>query len=256
MKKILAIVLVLVMLAAMSGCSLLEKVTNFKKGLDDIGNIIDDVDPDDDDDGDDNDDGNDNPLLNSNVFYPGSVFDIMAEFKEFGYTWEETLEDGSPNDFSLRYTSMEGDEINGEATVVFDVYTTETDKDDKTFRFWFTDDWNCVKALRDGEEVESFEGGTLTMMLSIYVNYIKLTKLVINDEGKLESFSHTLQETRTEACSLGSMDVLIISDNFRPIVRTYGLVDLDGEQMFTVLRVDHDNSERFQELRITQAVKR
>lgn len=70
MKKILAIVLVLVMLAAMSGCSLLEKVTNFKKGLDDIGNIIDDLDPDDDDDGDDNDDnngGNDNPLLNSNV---------------------------------------------------------------------------------------------------------------------------------------------------------------------------------------------
>lgn len=257
MKRVIIFILLAGLLVNVAGCGLLQKAKQFKDGLDEFGNIVDNINDNDwfnDDDDNDDDYGDDDnqgqSAFGGVVWYPGDSFEILNRFQEFGYVWEETLEDGSPNNFSLHYRSE--DDIDG--TVIYNVSTTETNKEDKIFKLWFDSEGKCIKAMKGDEELESWEGSILTMLVQLYVNYAKLTTTIIDADGRVEDFSYSLGDKWTEGSEFGTVEMLEVHSKLLPVTSTFGLVPVDGELFFIKIKHDTNGSNAVKELRVTHLV--
>ena len=257
LKKLLAILLVIILVFVASGCGLLGKAKELKDGFDQIADDLQDIISDDDNNDSNNDDDEDDiPLFDAQVFYPEDWTDVLNRFSEFGYAWTTVTSAGETTNWSFYYLSEGRGEIDGADTEIIKVVKFENNET-REFIFWYDDDWNCVKAMEGNQEKEIYEGSLLGFFTQLYVNHVALTKMVIRDDATIDSFSHTFVSVGSEGADLGQGNKAItlyeILSNYGGITYTYGLTEIDGILTYVLVRHQGDSSE---EMRFTHLVPR
>jgi hypothetical protein len=265
MKKILAIILLVGLLVATPGCGLLNKARDFKKGLDGISDVIDDLkDLDDDledldedldekigDDGDDVEDSSDDPIFSGEVFHPEDWTEVMNMFKEFGYVWVSVDENGVSSEWSIYYKDLGSEEVDGVTAQVVSVTKVEGGTD--TFKFWFDEEWECLRAEANGEDTGTWDAGVLSMLVQLYTNTVLLTTGVLDEDGTLDTSAFSLEDSRRESADVGSLEVYEISSKFTNFIYTYGLSEVNGQKIFATIKNSIKGSKASEEMRLTHA---
>ena len=161
MKKTVALLLLMVFLiATMSGCGLIKK---FIPG--DLDDLIPGEDPDTEDpdteEPDTEEPGDGDVVVKGNIYYPTDEKDILNTFAEFGFTYKEVKEDGTESTWSMHYVSEGIEEVDGVDAEV--ILLTKVEGSTEETRIWFDSDWECLKLEIDGEEAEPW-GNPLGML--------------------------------------------------------------------------------------------
>lgn len=250
MRKLIALLVITGILAfAATGCSYLKKAKDIKDNLDDIGDIIDDL-GDLDDIIDDIDDDGDQNVFSGTVYYPENSAELLRKFSEFGYEFTKQSEDGGTQFMSVHFVYEGSEDVDG---VAADIFTVTMVEDDETVveRQWYDEDGRLVKAVKDGEEVDEWYAMPVGMYLGIYTGKVKLTTLVIDENGELETFSYSLEDKRSESSDVGKMEVYEIKSKLLQVAYIYGLVEGKGEKHFALIRSEVPGTEVFEQVVVT-----
>lgn len=247
MRKLIALLLVTgILVFALTGCGFLKTAKDIKDGLDDIGDII--GDPDDDDD-DDEDEGAET-VFSGTAYYPEDSKTILRDFSEFGYEVSGEDEDGNSQFWSIHYVYEGDEEVDGDAASVLTVTKVENGET-LVETHWYNEDGRLVKAMKDGEEISDWEAITLGMFLGLYANKASLTTTVVDEDGKIKTFSYSLEDERSEGSDVGEMDVYEIKSKFVNVLHVYGLVEKAGDIYFVLLRSEVPGTDVFEQLLVT-----
>ncbi len=253
MKKLLALLLVTTMLVAFTGCGFLDKAKDIKEGLDDIGNIFDELEdlPGFIDDDDDEDDAK--PIVSGDVYFPESYTDLLAKYSEFGFEHTTVDEAGASIIFSFHFVHEGTEEVDGVDTEVFTVTKVENNETEVN-KQWFDEEWQIVKVLKGEEILDEWYGIPVGMFGQIYVLNLLNSQMVVDADGYLEEM-YKLEEKGTESGSLGQMETYKISSFLRTI-QIHGYMDVDGEKTIVLIRKGVEGSKASEEMLVTHLVAR
>ncbi len=182
------------------------------------------------------------------IYYPENWQDILTTLAEFGYTHKEIREDGEESVFSMHYVSQGTEEINGVEAEVIHLTKVEGGVDE--FRFWFDEDWNCLKAEQNGVEDSSWGAGALSILLQIYVNKVLLTQMVMATDGTIDTSSYKLEGQTSESSEIGQLEVYSFASQWTKVFSHYGF-HRDGDLYFALIRSTLKDSKAMEELRVT-----
>lgn len=266
MKKFFALFLALCLLALpVSGC-------NFQFDLNDVldsGDVSgDDVDEPGDDTGEpgdtdepgQTDDGDDSgagavKILEGSAFFPQTVDEVMAKFQEFGFEWSSGTADQTSS-WSFHFLYEGSEEVNG---VPAEVYTTTYTESGVTTieKHWYNADWECIQVMEDGE-IEPWPFVSLTNLIGHYVGFTVSAREVFDDNGSFDSNLYALddQGSGTQGSPVGSMEVYVLRSLFFTDLDSYGVVEIDGEQYFALIRYGLSDDPVFEQVSVTHLVKK
>lgn len=246
MKKMLALTLLLVLIAAMvSGCTLFGKA----KEADEFSGIMDEI-----------AENEDEKIFDEQVYAFEDAADLLNTFKEFGYEWFDA--EGAV-EWSVEWETLGKEAVDGvQATYVrcikFDYDETEE------YELWFNDEWLAVKAVVDGEDKEGWEaegaGYMVTMTAQTYVTYANLVNIIFadsNNPGTLDGSAYKLESKTRESISIGgssSVDLYRVKSLWANSYWELGLTKVGAKNLYVILKQGvADTSEG---LRVTSAVAR
>lgn len=253
MKKMLALALVLVLMAAMvSGCSMFGKAKELKEAVDEFSGIVDELN--------ENADNEEVKLFDEQLYVFEDFTDLLAAFKEFGYEWYDA--DGAV-EWWVEWEILGQEEIDGVAAthVLFTMFEY-----DKTVEreVWFNDDWTSVKSFEDGEEKEGWEadlvGNIVTVMAQTYVNYTTLANMLYADysrPGLLDGSAYKIESESSESINIGGStkaDVYKINSLWLDAYWEVALAKVGGKHLYVTLLQGEEDA--LVGLRVTRAVAR
>lgn len=194
-------------------------------------------------------------ILKGNVFYPEAAQGLFAKYREFGFQWKVSY-DSFLEEWSVHYLYEGTEEVNGQATEVYTVTFAETGEE-IVEKHWYNPQWDYIKGVINGQEVERGNVHLPTQIHS-YVGMVLDSRTVFDSDGCIDPLVYKLDQgaSGTQGSPLGTMEVYVLRRVTDNEIRTYGVNEIDGELIFTLIRFGEAGTDYLEELQITHLVAR